>query len=211
MQLISSLNLAQVEYLSRDRFISYHHQLRLILSLGAKVQNILEIGIYNSIFTEIVKQAGYQVQTADIDPNLHPDFILDLTTDFSLPQDKFDAIALFQVLEHLPYEEAEKALKKLAAATKKYLVISIPYNCQFLGIQFKFSYTKRSRYLLFHVPKFWSKKPICDQHFWEMGLKEYPKERIINSIEKAGLKIKQQFRDQTHPYHQFFVLEKQDL
>ncbi|WP_292829998.1 class I SAM-dependent methyltransferase [Nostoc sp. JL33] len=53
--------------------------------------------------------------------------ILDLTTDFSLPKDKFDAIVLFQVLEHLPYPESEQALKKLGIATKKFLVISIPY------------------------------------------------------------------------------------
>ncbi len=208
MQLITSLNLDKSEYLSKDRFISYHHQLRLILSLGNQVKNILEIGIFNSLFTDILKNNGYTVVTADVDQNLQPDLLLDLESDFSLPQDKFDAIALFQVLEHLPYEKSEKALKKLAESTKNFIVISIPYHTRFLGIQLKFSYKRKSSDFLFHVPRFWSTKPLCNQHYWEMGLKEYPKKRILNSIAKAGLIVKEEFCDPTHPYHYFFILEK---
>jgi hypothetical protein len=208
MQLITSLDLRKSEYLSKDRFISYHHQLRLIFTLGHQVNNILEIGIFNSLLTDILKRNGYQVTTADIDPKLEPDIVLDLTTDFLLPKDKFDAIVLFQVLEHLPYEQSEQALQKLAEATKKFLVISLPYNTQFLAFQFRFSYIQRSRYLLMKMPRFWSSKPMSDQHYWEIGLKGYPKKRIFNSIAKAGLTLKQEFIDPVHPYHYFLVLEK---
>lgn len=208
MQLITSLNLRNSEYLSKDRLISYHHQLRLIFSLGNQVTNILEIGIFNSLLTHLLTQNGYNVTTADVDPNLEPDIHLDLTTDFSLTQDKFDAIVLFQVLEHLPYEQSEEALKKLALITKKYLVISLPFNSQFLGVQIKYSYADRSRYLLLKMPKFWSTKPVCNEHYWEMGLKGYSKKRILNSVAKAGLTVKQEFIDPIHPYHYFMVLEK---
>lgn len=119
MQLITSLNLINSDYLSKDRLISYHHQLRLIFTLGNQVTNILEIGIFNSLLTHLLTQNGYNVTTADVDPNLEPDIHLDLTTDFSLPQDKFDAIVLFQVLEHLPYEQSEQALKKTCTYHKK--------------------------------------------------------------------------------------------
>lgn len=208
MQLITSLNLRKSEYLSKDRFISYHHQLRLIFSLGNKVNNILEIGIYNSFLTDILKRNGYEVTTADIDPNLNPDITLDLATDFSLPKDKFDAIVLFQVLEHLPYEQSELALKKLAEATNKYLVISLPYNSTYLALQFRISEVPRSRYLFLKIPKFWSKTPISNQHYWEVGLKDYPQKRILNSIANAGLTIKQEFIDPMNAYHYFLVLEK---
>jgi len=208
MQLITSLNLRKSEYLSKDRFISYHHQLRLIFSLGHKVKSILEIGIYNSLLTDILKRNGYEVTTADIDPNLNPDITLDLATDFSLPQDKFDAIVLFQVLEHLPYEQSEIALKKLAAATKKYLIISLPFNSTYLALQFRVSDIPRPRYLFFKIPKFWSTKPISDQHYWEVGLKGYPQQRILNSIADAGLTVKQEFIDPMNAYHYFLVLEK---
>ncbi|WP_224086887.1 class I SAM-dependent methyltransferase [Nostoc sp. MS1] len=208
MQLITSLNLRNSEYLSRDRFISYHHQLRLILNLGKQIKDILEIGIFNSIMTDLLRNKGYKVTTADIDSNLEPDILLDLTSDFYIEKDRYDAIVLFQVLEHLPYEQSEQALKKLAEATKKYLIVSLPYNSEFFAIQVKFSFTKRSRYLLINLPKFWSNKPKTDEHFWEIGLKGYPKKRIHKSVAKAGLTIKQEFTDPIHPYHYFLVLEK---
>lgn len=58
------------------------------------------------------------------------------------------------------------------------------------------------------MPKFWSTKPACNEHYWEMGLKGYPKKRILNSVAKAGLTVKQEFIDPIHPYHYFLVLEK---
>ncbi|WP_228039163.1 hypothetical protein [Dolichospermum sp. LEGE 00240] len=58
------------QYLSQERFISYHHQSRLLFSLGSQVENVLEIGIFNSLFTETLRQNNYNVTTADIDPNL---------------------------------------------------------------------------------------------------------------------------------------------
>ncbi|MFQ4144669.1 class I SAM-dependent methyltransferase [Chlorogloeopsis sp. ULAP02] len=208
MQLITSLSIKNPEYFSKDRFISYHHQLRLISSLGSEVNNILEIGIFNSLLTELLKLNGYNVTTADVDPNLNPDVILDLAADFSLPKDKFDVIVLFQVLEHLPYEKSEYALKKLAEITKKFLVISIPQNTLFLTIHFRSSYSVRSRHLFINIPKFWLSNPLCDQHYWEMGLKGYSKQRILHSIAKVGLSVKQEFIDPTNPYHYFLVLEK---
>ena len=66
MQLITSLNTRNAEYLSKNRLISYHHQLRLIFSLGNQVKNVLEIGIFNSLLTNILKNNGYNVTTADI-------------------------------------------------------------------------------------------------------------------------------------------------
>ncbi|MDP5018583.1 class I SAM-dependent methyltransferase [Anabaena sp. UHCC 0187] len=208
MELITSLNLRNSEYFSKHRFISYHHQLRLLFSLGKQVKNVLEIGIFNSLFTDILKRNDYKVTTADIDPHLNPDIILDLTQDFTLPKDTFDVIVLFQVLEHLPYEQSELALEKLAVSTKKYLLISIPYNTEHLAIQVKFSFLRRSRHLLINVPKFWTKKPLCDQHYWEIGLKGYSKQRFLNSVVKAGLTVKHEFIDPTNPYHYFLILQK---
>ncbi|MBD1882291.1 class I SAM-dependent methyltransferase [Coleofasciculus sp. FACHB-T130] len=208
---MTSINKSKIsgeEYISKDRLISYYNQARLIRGLGQQVNNILEIGIFNSLFTEMLKRGGYNVTTADFDVELKPDMVLDLASDFTLPEDKFDVIAIFQVLEHIPYEDAEKALKKLADATKKFLVISVPYRSRFLSIQFKFSLSLRPKYFFVRIPLFWSQKPLTDEHHWEMGLKGYPKKRLVNSIEKAGFIIKREFIDPLNPYHYFFVLGK---
>jgi hypothetical protein len=208
MELISSLGITSSQYLSKERFISYHHQSRLLFSLGSQVKNVLEIGIFNSLFTEILRQNNYNVTTADIDPNFKPDIILDLTADFTLPQDEFDAIVLFQVLEHFPYEKSELALQKLAAITKKYLVISIPNTTQYLSLQIKTSFLLKARHLLWKIPLFWSTTPLCDEHYWELGLKGYPKKRFLESVAKAGLIVREEYVDPTFPYHYFLILEK---
>ena len=208
MELISSLGITSSQYLSKERFISYHHQSRLLFSLGNEVKNVLEIGIFNSLFTEILRQSNYNVTTADIDTSLKPDIILDLTEDFTLPKDKFDAIVLFQVLEHFPYEKSELALQKLATFTKKYLVISIPNTTEYLSLQIKTSFLLKARHLLWEIPQFWGTIPLCDEHYWEMGLKGYPKKRILASVAKAGLTINTEYVDPTFPYHYFLILEK---
>lgn len=208
MTTINTSSVQSIEYLTKERMISYYNQARVIRTLGKYVKNILEIGIFNSLFTELLKRNGYNVTTADVDANLNPDIVLDLTTGFSLPKENFDAIVLFQVLEHIPYEDAEKALKKLADTTKKFIVISLPYRSIFLSLQFKFSIRLRPRYFFIHIPRFWSEKPLCEEHYWEIGLKDYPKQRIVSSIEKAGLIIKREYIDPLNPYHYFFVMEK---
>ncbi|MGL4502832.1 MAG: class I SAM-dependent methyltransferase [Planktothrix sp.] len=198
-----------VEYLTKLRLISYYNQKRIIQSLGKSVHKILEIGIFNSLFSEILLREGYEVVRADFDPDLKPDIILDLKSDFKIEPDTFDAIVLFQVLEHIPYEDFEAAIKKIAQATKKFVVISLPYNTLYFTLQFHFSFNQRPRSLLVQIPQFWSSKPYTpDEHCWEIGLKGYPKKRIVTSLENAGLKLKREYQDPLYPYHYFFVLEK---
>lgn len=201
--------MSKEEYLTKSRLISYYNQKRIINSLGKDVKSILEIGIFNSLFSEILIKEGYQVTRADFDVNLEPDIILDLHKNFEITQNKFDAIVLFQVLEHISYDDFEKAVNKLAKATKKFVVISLPYNSEYFTVQFHFSFYRRPRNLLLQIPKFWSSKPLTpDEHYWEMGLKGYPKKRIITSLEQSGLKLRREYQDPLHPYHYFFVLEK---
>lgn len=198
-----------LEYINKFRMVSYYNQARIVRALGKnEVKTILEVGIRNSLFSNLLKMENYEVTTADLEQEYHPDILLDLTTDFKLPEEKFDAIVLFQVLEHIPYENFEKSLTRLASFTKKYIVISLPYQSLFLAWQFHASFAWRTRHILLQLPKFWMKQPAGSDHCWEMGIDGYPKKRIVNSIEKSGLKIQREFQDPYNPYHYFFVLKK---
>ncbi|QIZ72964.1 class I SAM-dependent methyltransferase [Oxynema aestuarii] len=196
------------EYITKHRMVTYYNQVRIIKSLGKSVTNILEIGILNSIFAHLMSPNGYQVTTADINPDLKPDILLNLMTDFELPKDTFDVIVAFQVLEHIPYDFFEKVLIKFSEASKKYVVISLPYQSIFMTLQFHASFAWTPKYLKLEIPKFWHSTPLSEEHYWEIGLKGYPKKRILKSIETTGLKLKRQFQDPYYPYHYFFVLEK---
>ena len=196
------------EYITRDRLTSYYNQARIIKSLGSQVNNILEIGIFNSLFTKIMALEGYQITTADYDAKLNPDLIIDLQTEFVIPHNQFDTIVLFQVLEHIPYDKFELALSKLAAATQKFLVISLPYYSNFFAINLKINTPSRPRHLLFQLPKFWETIPLSEQHYWEIGMKGYPMKKIIKSLQNTQLKLVRKYQDPYNPYHYFFVLEK---
>lgn len=196
------------EYLTKNRLISYYNQVRIIKSLGKQVKDILEVGILNSLLADLLRRNGYKVTTADFDSQLQPDIVLDLRSDFLLPENKFDAVVLFQVLEHIPYENFEKALEKLASATKQFLVISLPYQAEYFSLEFHFSFAQWPKSLLLQIPKFWTSTPITKDHYWEIGMKGYPKKLIISSFEKTGLIVKRQYQDPLYPYHYFFVLEK---
>jgi len=196
------------EYISKSRMISYYNQVRVIQSLGKEVQTILEIGIFNNICSDLLRKNGYLVTTADFNRDLNPDIILNLNSDFELPQDKFDAIACFQVLEHIPYEASEKALKKLVDATRKYVVISLPYYSNYVCLRLTTSWSSLPRHLMLQIPCFWKTEPKCPEHYWELGMKDYPKKRFLETLKKLDLHLKRDYQDPLNPYHWFFVIEK---
>lgn len=196
------------EYISKSRMISYYNQVRVIQSLGKQVQSILEIGIFNNICSDLLRKNGYLVTTADFNKELNPDIILDLNSDFEIPQDKFDAIACFQVLEHIPYEASEKALKKLVDASRKYVVISLPYYSNFVCLRLTISWSWLPRHLMLQIPCFWKTEPKCPEHYWELGMKGYPKKRFLETLKKLDLHLKRDYQDPLNPYHWFFVIEK---
>ncbi|MBD2357755.1 methyltransferase type 11 [Tolypothrix sp. FACHB-123] len=203
--MITQLNLDINDYLSADRFISYSHQLRLTTIYAKPGDKVLEIGIFNSILATLLKNHGYKITTADIDHNLNPDLILDLNSDFIL--DRFDVVTAFQVLEHIDFTQFSKILEKLSL-NSKYLIISLPYNTLGISLKIKFTFLERARHLSLKIPKFWSKIPISNQHYWEAGLRGYSRETIRDNINSAGLKIEREFIEPMNPYHWFLVLRK---
>lgn len=198
------------EYVNKNRMISFYNQQRLLRALEHPVHDILEIGIFQSLLTEILRRQGYQVTTADNDPDLNPDIVLDLTQPFSLETDRYDVIVLFQVLEHIPYDQFERAVQRLVQSTRRYIVISLPYASWYFNLHLNTMLSPgRPRNLFLQIPHFWSHTPtLPDEHHWEIGLKDYPLNRIQASLRATGLHIQREFQDPLHPYHYFFVLEK---
>lgn len=87
------------EYDDMERFISYYHQINLIL--GLKPKNILEIGVGNKTVSNYLKNNGFDIKTCDFDEKLEPDYIGDIRS-LPIPEDSFDVVVSFQTLEHLP-------------------------------------------------------------------------------------------------------------
>lgn len=194
-------------YFSYEQFISFSEQLRLVHSL--KKQDILEIGIGNGIVADFLKKTGLNVTTFDINPNLNPDVLGNVTDLVNIFQNrKFEIILCAEVLEHMPFQFFEKAINNIANTTKEYAVLTLP-RCQkvILDVQFsikipKLPYIEKGFFL--SIPK----STVPREHHWELDSSKQTRIKKINSILNKYFIILDYHRFQFRPYHHYFILKK---
>ena len=190
------------KYDYKDRWISYWHQIDEVLGLRPKT--VLEIGIGNKTVTDYLKKQGLEVKTLDISEELNPDFVADVTK-MPLDNDSFDVILCAEILEHLPFENFEKALLELKRVSKKYLVLSLPHFGPPIKISFKIPFIKEIK-IAFKIP-YHPKHQFHGEHYWEIGKRGYSLRRVRNIIKKH-FKIQKEFIPFENQYHHFFILER---
>ena len=197
-------------YDTKERFISYWHQINEIINLNP--MRVLEIGIGNGFVSGYLKKRGVNIITLDIDRGLNPD-IVGSTLDLPFLDNTFDAMACYEVLEHLPYKNFKCALAEMFRVSNSYVIISLPdanlgYPVYLPKIDIK-KFKIRTIKILIPIP--YLRKPIHHfdgEHYWEIGKSGYPLNKIINEINSIGFKIIKTYKVFDAPYHRFFVLEK---
>jgi len=195
-------------YDSKGRFISYWHQIHEIVRVRPK--RVLEIGIGNRFVSKYLKERRVNILTLDIDKKLNPD-IVGSVLDVPFPDNLFEVVACYELLEHLQYENFYKALSEIFRVSRSYAILSLPDASKVyrLYIQIpKLGIFKR----LISLPSF--KKPINNfngEHYWEIGKDGYSLYRIIKDIESVGFKIEKTYRIFENPYHRFFILKKREV
>jgi ubiquinone/menaquinone biosynthesis C-methylase UbiE len=189
------------------RWISYYCQIQTILE--KKPKKVLEIGIGNGVVSDYLKKQKIKVITCDFDKSLRPDVVADIR---KLPFEKneFDLAYACQVLEHLPWKEAIKALKELKRVSKKYVLISLPYrSLRFEGVisfnKIKKIFGREFLDLSIRIPRM-TKIKFNGEHYWEIGVKGYPLRKIRKELKK-DFNIKKEFSPVLNKYHQFFLLK----
>jgi len=193
------------DYDTKERFISYWHQIDEVISL--KPKNILEIGVGNGFVSDYLKKRKFSVTSLDIDPRLKPDIAGSV---LSLPfsTNSFDVIACCEVLEHLSYENFKKALIEIYRVCINNVVLSLPDASRVYSINLQIP-KKGAIKKLIPLPESLNKVHNFDgQHYWEIGKKEYPLRKIISDAQEVGFIIQKTYRIFEFPYHRFFVLKK---
>jgi SAM-dependent methyltransferase len=195
-------------YDTLERFNSYFHQIKIIHDLDP--EKILEIGIGNKTVSNYLKDKGSLVSTCDFDERLEPDYIADIQ-DLPFSNNSFDCVMACQVLEHLPWQAIDVALRELKRVSKKYIVISIPDAATLIRFMVKTSILwrflkKDTLTLSIRIPKIFKTKPSCDEHFWEMGLRHFSKRKIRRKLLEY-FKISSESSPIMNTYHYFFILE----
>jgi hypothetical protein len=124
---------AERAYNSKERICSYWHQVDEVTAAGAR--NVLEVGPGAGMVTEWLRRTGVDVTTLDMDPAVDADLHGSVTS-VPVGDAAVDAALCCQVLEHLPFEQVEPALRELARVARLRVIISVPDATPWAGVAY---------------------------------------------------------------------------
>lgn len=192
-------------YLAPSRLASIGHQVSYLHRYFPD-SHVLEIGVGSGLAADLARKMGHRVSTLDVDEKLSPT-ILASVTEIPAEDGDFDAFTCCQVLEHLPWEDAQAAIGELHRVASIGGVISVPTARPRLGIRV-FPYTGSFATLM--LPSIWPRRRRIncpDQHYWELGL-GVSLSRFRSALRDAGFRIDDERQPIENPYHHFFVVAR---
>ncbi len=188
-------------YSSSGRFVSYYHQLRCLLS--RQPTSVLEAGVGDGVIGDYLRRTTtVAYKSLDVAEDLRPD-LLGSVLAIPLPDHSVDIACAFEVLEHLPFEKFEPALREMARVARTHVIISLPHYGPAFKLAFKLP-------LLPAVSLAW-KVPhplphhFDGQHYWEIGKRGYPPRRIRSILQRIGT-VEEEFIPYESQYHHFFCI-----
>ncbi len=196
-------------YDNLKRFIAYFYQVDLTRKLRPKT--VLEIGIGNKTVSNYLRAYGFDVTTCDFDKDLEPDYVADIR-ELPFDDNSYDVVLAYEILEHLPWDDVDKALGELHRVTKKYVNVSVPYSAISFELIFTFPLIDKilkrdSINLVLRIPQFFREIRFISEHYWAIGRKNYPIGKVRKLLRRR-FKILKEVRPVLSFRHHFFTLEK---
>jgi ubiquinone/menaquinone biosynthesis C-methylase UbiE len=192
------------KYFYPGRWMSYWYQTKEISS-KADIKTVLDVGPGTTFMHDVLKihRPDIEYKTLDIAQDIQPDFIGEVTA-IPLPDNAYDAVTAFQVLEHIQFSDFEPALLEMKRVSKKYVFVSLPHFGTSLELQFRIPPFKPVQ-LFFKIPR--PKTHVFGgQHYWEIGKKGYSPKRIRDIMQKH-FTIIDEYVPFENQYHHFYILE----
>ena len=190
------------KYVGPDRWASYWHQLREVLLVLPS--SVLEIGVGDGVFGDHLKSHGVAYTSVDIAEDLSPDVVADVTA-LPFPDESFDVVCAFEILEHVPFEGFDEALRELSRVSKRHVIISLPHFGPSIRFELKIPLVPRVRFAWkVQYPK---RHRFNGEHYWEVGKRGFSVRRIRNALSSL-FAIAKEFVPFENQYHRFFVLIK---
>lgn len=189
-------------YTFEGRFVSYYWQLKEVLA--QEPSSILEVGVGDRVFGSFIKNnTSVSYTSVDIAKDLHPD-VVGSVLELPFADTSFDVVCAFEVLEHLPFEQLDKAVGELCRVARTHIVISLPHFGPMLSFSLKIPFLPLLR-MAIKLP-FPKKHSFNGEHYWEIGKRGYSVSLIRNKLSPYG-ELKRDFVPFGSPYHHFFVLK----
>lgn len=190
------------KYAFEGRFVSYYWQLKEVLE--QKPSSVLEVGVGDHVFGDFIKNnTAVSYTSVDVAEDLRPD-VVGSVLQLPFTDKSFDVVCAFEVLEHLPFEQFDKALNELCRVARSHIVISIPHFGPMLSLSLKIPFLPQIRAAL-KIP-YPQKHKFNGQHYWELGKRWHPVSLIRKKLSVHG-DIMRDFVPFGSPYHHFFVVK----
>lgn len=189
-------------YVDLKRWSSYWYQVKEVTAVAT--DPVLEIGTGNGLLKSVLTGLGRRVATVDIDASLGPDFVGSVL-DLPFSDGEYPVVAAFQILEHLPFDRFEDALRELKRVSRCHVLISLPdawprWNYAFYLPKFGEVQVSVPR------PRLRAQEHRFDgQHYWEISKRGFDLGTILQSFRSARLDVIRRYRIPENPYHHFFV------
>lgn len=190
-------------YCYPERWASYYHQLKETIELSPR--EILEIGVGDGVFRGYIRyNTSIAYSSLDIAEDLNPD-VVGSVEHIPLPENSFDCMCAFEILEHLPFEKFNISLEEIRRVTRRFAVISLPHFGPAVKLNIKIPFLPEIK-VACKIP-FPKEHTFNGQHYWEIGKRGFPLKKILAAIEKHFI-VRKHFVPFESQYHRFFVLEK---
>jgi hypothetical protein len=193
-------------YDERLRWAAYWYQLEAIRR--SQAQSILEIGPGSGTVSLYVKhQMKLHVTTFDYDARSGADIIGDIREiSQHVPNNSYDAVLAFQVLEHIPFEDVFSTLAQIAGITRRHLLVSVPHYGRSLQLRIDLGKSFPEAYISRKItlPRTWKYNGM---HYWEIGARQYPLSRVLNTFSQF-FEIKRHYFCPDWAYHYFLECER---
>jgi SAM-dependent methyltransferase len=149
---------------SEQQWRLYWQQQAILQPHLAPGDTILEMGHGTGFTANYLRSHGYTVTTVDIDPEKQPDIVANLP-DFEL-EAPVDHVLGFEVFEHVPFEDVQGFVERVAPQCRKGFYLSVP-RCERPLLRLEGRLPKLG-------PINWAinrKKPriTTAHHFWELN------------------------------------------
>lgn len=190
------------KYAFEGRFVSYYWQLKEVLAW--EPLSVLEVGVGDRIFGDFIKNnTAVSYTSVDVAEDLRPDVVGSIL-ELPFADKSFDVVCAFEVLEHLPFEQFDRAVAELCRVARFAAVVSVPHFGPMLSFSLKIPFLPQIRMALkIPIP---ARHIFNGQHHWELGKRGYPVSLMRNELSAHG-EIVRDFVPFENPYHHFFVLK----
>ncbi len=202
-------------YLKQLDFLNWYRFFFIIKEIIAlRPKSILEIGEGSGIIKKIIEPLVEKYETMDVNEKLSPTYLNDVRNLKLELKEKYDCIIAADILEHIPFDNLEKALANLYAYLKKdgKALITIPHRASNFLLMTPTQIPRAFRvptgflspgafYRRFIKRKIW----IDPDHQWEIGDGKHKIKDVENIMKKVGFTLQKR---EKLIYVDFWVLKK---